>query len=75
MYAYVGINKIKRGAFTNSKDPDETPHNAASHQGLRYLSCSAPSLLTVEDINSYMNQDLLHYVKECFTIAPPKIGI
>ena len=22
------------GTFTNSKDPDEMPHNAASHQGL-----------------------------------------
>ena len=25
--------------FTNSVDPDETPHNAASHQSLHYLPC------------------------------------
>ena len=29
---------LKR-VFTNSVDPDKTPHNAASHQGLHYLLC------------------------------------
>ena len=29
--------KIEKGAFTNNVDPDKTPHDAASHQGLRYL--------------------------------------
>ena len=28
----------KTGTLTNSKDPDEMPHNAAYHQGLRCLS-------------------------------------
>ena len=32
-------NHYINGAFTNSVDPDETPHNAASHQGLWYLLC------------------------------------
>ncbi|KAH3829205.1 hypothetical protein DPMN_131198, partial [Dreissena polymorpha] len=27
----------KKKAFANSVDPDETPHDAASHQGLRCL--------------------------------------
>ena len=27
----------KKGAFSNSIDTDETPQNAASHQGLHYL--------------------------------------
>ena len=34
---YAKISQM--GAFTNSVDPDETPHNAVSHQGLRYLRC------------------------------------
>ena len=45
-YAAVGtwlmhLCKIpsKIGVFTNYVDPDETPQNAASHQGLRFLSC------------------------------------
>ena len=32
---------IQKGAFTNSVDPVETPHNAASHQDLCYLPCYA----------------------------------
>ena len=28
---------VKKGAFTNSVDPDETPHNEVSHKILRYL--------------------------------------
>ena len=28
---------LDRQAWANSVDPDETPLNAASHQGLRYL--------------------------------------
>ena len=31
----VFMQTIKKGAFTNSVDPDDTPQNAASHQGLR----------------------------------------
>ena len=33
--------KTKKGAFTNSLDPDEIPQDAASHQALRYLPCLA----------------------------------
>ena len=32
----------KGSAFTNSVDPDETPLDAASHQGLRYLHSQDP---------------------------------
>ena len=45
MYAIVGTwlmllcKNCKKGAFTNSIDPDETPHNAASHRDLHYLPC------------------------------------
>ena len=35
----VGNAFIEKRAFTNSVDPDETPHNAVSRQGLRYLPC------------------------------------
>ena len=34
---------MQNRAFTNSVDPGERPHNAASHQGLRYLPCLAHS--------------------------------
>ena len=37
------MQKLKKRAFTKSEDPDETPHNAASHHDLRYLSCLAYS--------------------------------
>ena len=30
---------MKKRAFSNSVDPDETLHNASSHQGLRYFPC------------------------------------
>ena len=33
----TGSNDAQGGTFTNSEDPDETPQNAASHQGLRCL--------------------------------------
>ncbi|KAH3724921.1 hypothetical protein DPMN_050748, partial [Dreissena polymorpha] len=29
--------RLEKKALTNSVDPDETPHDAASHQGLRCL--------------------------------------
>ena len=37
--AFIKTKASKKGAFTNSVDPDETPQNAASHQGLRFLTC------------------------------------
>ena len=42
---------FEKGAFTKSADPDETPHNVASHHVPRYLPCSA-----MNNIKSYMNQ-------------------
>ena len=46
MYAVDGMwlihlykKNFKNGAFTNSEDPDETPQNATSHQGLHCLPC------------------------------------
>ena len=33
------MQKIKKGAFTNSVDPDKMQHKVASHQGLHYLPC------------------------------------
>ena len=36
---YTIVVKIKKGLLTNSIDSDETPQNAASHQGLRFLPC------------------------------------
>ena len=47
---------FQKGAFTNSVDPDETPLNAASHQGLRYLPFKH-ILETVNNTKSYMNHD------------------
>ena len=32
-------NSKREHYFTNYIDPDETPLNAASHLGLRYLQC------------------------------------
>ena len=37
------MQNFKKGIFTNSIDPDETPHDAASHLSLRYLPCLAHS--------------------------------
>ncbi|KAH3807871.1 hypothetical protein DPMN_136218 [Dreissena polymorpha] len=31
------ISASRKKALANSEDPDETPHDAASYQGLRYL--------------------------------------
>ena len=31
--------KSYKGAITNNVDPDETPQNVSSHQGLRHLPC------------------------------------
>ena len=39
----VFLQIIKKGAFTNSEDPDDTRQNAASHLGLRYLPFQACS--------------------------------
>ena len=35
----IYANDPKIEPFKISVDPDETPQNAASHQGLRYLPC------------------------------------
>ena len=40
---FVGTFVQQKGAFIYSVDPDETPHNAASHQGRRSLPCYAHS--------------------------------
>ena len=40
MYAAVETaKKSKNGTFTNSVDPDKTPQDKASHQGLHYFPC------------------------------------
>ncbi|KAH3811803.1 hypothetical protein DPMN_140218 [Dreissena polymorpha] len=31
------VKRLEKNALANSADPDETPHDAASHQGLRCL--------------------------------------
>ena len=40
--------KHERYTLTNSVDPDETPQNAASHQGMRCLSKIKPLLVMVD---------------------------
>ena len=43
----------KKGASTNSVDPDETPRFAASHQDLCYLPCQSTFLVTFDNIKFY----------------------
>ena len=38
---------MENGAFANNIYPDETPHNAMSHQGLHYSPCLAHSWCNV----------------------------
>ena len=61
VFAFMRRKKSKKGAFTNSEDPDETPHYAASHLGLCYLSF----LIMVDNIKSYMFLDLFHFINGC----------
>ena len=47
--------------FTNSVDPDETPHNRVC------AICHVKHILgNGGNIKSYMNQDLFHFVNGCF---------
>ncbi len=52
----------RKKALANSVDPDETPHNAASHQGLRCLlkGISVRNILNIEinilDIPNFGNK-------------------
>ena len=48
---------IQKGAFTNSVDPDETPHDDVS-SGFALFAMLSTFLVTVNNIKSYMNQDL-----------------
>ena len=55
---------MKKRAFSNSVDPDETSHNASSHQV--YPICHVKQIFDnrVDNIKSYMNQDLFHFVEQ-----------
>ncbi|KAH3821981.1 hypothetical protein DPMN_123750 [Dreissena polymorpha] len=41
----IGPRRLEKKAFANSVDPDETPHDAASHLGLRCCGVSSGSAL------------------------------
>ena len=55
-YAIVGTwlkHLYKKGAFTNSVDPDETPHDAVSSESALFAMLST-FLIMVDNIKSYM---------------------
>ena len=50
--------KSKKGAFTNSVDPDETPR-------FELFVMLSKILVTVDKTKSYINQELFHFVNGC----------
>ena len=57
--------KIIKVAFTNSVDPDEMPCFAASHRGSAQFAMLNTFLVTVDNIKSYINQDIFHFINGC----------
>ena len=68
MYAVkgTGLMHLQKKKKRHSEDPDETPQNAASGS---VLSAMLSTFLVTEDnIKSYMNHGLFHFLNWCKTL-------